>query len=79
MTSSHKTLKDVLNQRQQEEFVGRHEQLEIYERNLSLSIEHRRFIFNVSGQGGVGKTSLLRRSPSANASNEIDYRMVGRK
>ena len=59
--SSNKTLQQILKQRQQEEFIGREDQLAIYTRNLALPVEHRRFIFNVFGQGGVGKTSLLRR------------------
>jgi hypothetical protein len=57
------SLQDILKLRQQEEFVGREEQLAFFRRNLSLAPENpnRRFIVNVFGQGGVGKTWLLRR------------------
>jgi tetratricopeptide (TPR) repeat protein len=58
-----KSLQDILKRRQQEEFVGREEQLSFFHRNLRWEIDdpRRRFIINVSGQGGVGKTWLLRR------------------
>jgi tetratricopeptide (TPR) repeat protein len=58
-----RSLQDILKSRQQEEFVGREEQLAFFSRNLRWEIDdpRRRFIINVSGQGGVGKTWLLRR------------------
>jgi hypothetical protein len=57
-----KSLQDILKRRQQGEFVGREEQLSFFHRNLRWEIDdpRRRFIINVSGQGGVGKTWLLR-------------------
>jgi tetratricopeptide (TPR) repeat protein len=57
------SLQDILKSRQEEEFVGREEQLAFFRRNLGLAPENpsRRFIVNISGQGGVGKTWLLRR------------------
>jgi len=57
-----KSIQDILKQRQQEEFVGREEQLAFFEENLQRSLEdpRRRFVISVSGQGGVGKTWLLR-------------------
>jgi hypothetical protein len=56
-----KSLQDILKRRQQGEFVGREEQLSFFHRNLRWEIDdpRRRFIINVSGQGGVGKTWLL--------------------
>jgi hypothetical protein len=59
-----KSLQDILKRRQQEEFVGREEQLIFFRRNLRHEPDDdcRRFVINVSGQGGVGKTWLLRRS-----------------
>ena len=57
------SLQDILRRRQQEEFVGREEQLTLFYRNLRYkpSDDRRRFIVSISGQGGVGKTWLLRR------------------
>jgi tetratricopeptide (TPR) repeat protein len=56
------TLQQILKQRQQLNFVGREEQIALFRHNLELPFaDHQhRFIFNVFGQGGVGKTSLLR-------------------
>lgn len=58
-----KSLQDILKRRQQEEFVGREEQLAFFHRNLRWEVDdpRRRFVINISGQGGVGKTWLLRR------------------
>jgi predicted AAA+ superfamily ATPase len=57
------SLQDILKARQQEDFVGREEELRFFEENLGRSPEdpRRRFIISVSGQGGVGKTWLLRK------------------
>ena len=56
------TLQDILTLRQQEDFVGREQQLAFFEENLRRepTDPRRRFILSVSGQGGVGKTWLLR-------------------
>ncbi|MBD2415577.1 hypothetical protein FACHB389_22060 [Nostoc calcicola FACHB-389] len=57
-----KSLQDILRQRQQSGFVGREEQVSLFRQNLELSLEdsRRHFLFNVWGQGGVGKSTLLR-------------------
>ncbi|BDA75988.1 hypothetical protein CAL7716_101540 (plasmid) [Calothrix sp. PCC 7716] len=57
-----KSLQDINKQRQQLAFVGRQEQISLFRRNLSLDPENslRRFIFSISGQGGVGKSTLAR-------------------
>ncbi|MEH2084129.1 MAG: tetratricopeptide repeat protein [Nostoc sp.] len=57
-----KSLQDILKQRQQSGFVGREDQVNQFRQNLTLPPEddRRRFLFNVWGQGGVGKSTLLR-------------------
>ncbi|MEI1375733.1 tetratricopeptide repeat protein [Nostoc sp. UHCC 0926] len=57
-----KSLQDILKQRQQSGFVGRENQVNQFRQNLELPLEddRRRFLFNVWGQGGVGKSTLLR-------------------
>ena len=57
-----KSLQDILKQRQQSGFVGRENQVNQFRQNLGLPLEdyRRRFLFNVWGQGGVGKSTLLR-------------------
>ncbi|MCU0492948.1 MAG: tetratricopeptide repeat protein [Chloroflexaceae bacterium] len=57
------SLQEINRLRQRESFIGREEQINLFRGNLALPIEdeRRRFIFAVSGQGGVGKSSLLRR------------------
>ena len=57
-----KSLQEILKQRQQKSFVGREEQINFFRSNLVLSLEsdQRRFILSVFGQGGVGKTTLLK-------------------
>jgi tetratricopeptide (TPR) repeat protein len=50
---------DILKRRQQSSFVGREEQLQAFRDNLTQDPEEWCFLFNVSGQGGVGKSTLL--------------------
>ena len=57
------SLQDIIRRRQQESFVGREELVASFRHNLSLDLNdnEKRFVFNIFGQGGVGKTTLLRR------------------
>jgi tetratricopeptide (TPR) repeat protein len=57
-----KSLQDILDQRQQSGFVGRKEQVNRFRQNLEFSLEDSRkhFLFNVWGEPGVGKSTLLR-------------------
>src|SRR5581483_6382186 len=41
--------------------VGRTEQISTFKTNLALPVEERRYVWNLHGQGGVGKTTLLKR------------------
>ncbi len=56
------TLQDILDERQQDEFVGREAYLARFHDNIRLAFDdpRRRFVFDVYGQAGVGKTWLLR-------------------
>ena len=58
-----KSLQDRLKQRRSTTFVGREQQLELFRQNLRRPVdsEDYYFIFNVHGQGGVGKTTLLKK------------------
>ncbi|MGB7439470.1 MAG: tetratricopeptide repeat protein [Coleofasciculaceae cyanobacterium] len=55
------SLKDIRDSRQKSAFVGREEPLKLFRDNLALPFDdpNRKFIFNIYGQGGVGKTTLL--------------------
>ncbi len=56
------SLQKILKRRQQSQFIGRETQLDRFRQNLTLSPKDsgRRFFFNIYGQGGVGKTFLLK-------------------
>jgi tetratricopeptide (TPR) repeat protein len=62
LSRKHQSLQDIIKLRQQSEFVGREDQVSIFRRNFPLPPEdaQRRFLFTVYGQGGAGKTWLLR-------------------
>src|SRR5260370_2293230 len=55
------SLQVILQQRQQQEFVGREEQISLFRENLFFKPDDDRhhFVLNIYGQGGIGKTSLL--------------------
>ncbi len=57
------SLSEIIRGRQQEAFVGREDQITAFRQNLTYSPqdEQRRFVYAISGQGGVGKTWLMRR------------------
>ena len=56
------SLQDVMRSRHRRGFVGREGQLVQYQENLGLPIddERRRFLFNIHGDAGVGKTYLVK-------------------
>jgi tetratricopeptide (TPR) repeat protein len=57
-----RSLQDLIRGRQQSGFVGRQRQVVQYRENLELPIEdeRRRFLFNIHGDAGVGKTYLTK-------------------
>ncbi|MCA9974374.1 MAG: hypothetical protein KC413_01435, partial [Anaerolineales bacterium] len=63
MSKNKPSWQSIRKKRQQQEFVGRTEQLAQFRQNLALPYddEQRLFLYNIWGQGGVGKTTLLHR------------------
>jgi hypothetical protein len=63
MATPRPTFQDILNQRRSTDFVGRQTELDFFRKNLSLSLNdpERKFIIHISGQGGIGKTTLMKR------------------
>jgi tetratricopeptide (TPR) repeat protein len=62
MAAESRSLQDRIRDRQRSGFVGRQGQLIQYQENFSLTVddEQRRFLFNIHGDAGVGKTFLTR-------------------
>jgi tetratricopeptide (TPR) repeat protein len=60
MTRERRSLQDLIRSRQRSGFVGRQGQIIQYAENLALDVddERRRFLFNIHGDAGVGKTYL---------------------
>jgi hypothetical protein len=50
-----------LRRRGESDFAGRQAQLALFRENLLTPVEdeHRRFLFSIHGDGGIGKTFLL--------------------
>jgi tetratricopeptide (TPR) repeat protein len=69
MARERRSLQDLIRRRQQSGFAGRQEQLAQYQGNLALPVddEHRRFLFNIHGAAGVGKTYLVKQLRQAAA------------
>ena len=62
MPPSPLSIQEVLERRRRETFVGRDEQLDCFREQLALAADdpRRRFVLSVFGQGGGGKSTLLR-------------------
>ena len=62
MVRERRSLQDLIRSRQQSGFFGRQGQIVRYKENLKFSVddERRRFLFNVHGNAGVGKTYLTK-------------------
>jgi tetratricopeptide (TPR) repeat protein len=56
------SLQDLIRGRQQSGFVGRQRQIVQFQENLGFAVddERRRFLFNIHGDAGVGKTYLTK-------------------
>ena len=56
------SLQDIVRRRQQAGFVGRDGQLALFRENLDLPADddRKRFVFNIRGDAGFGKTYLVR-------------------
>lgn len=55
-------ISEALNNRATKDFIGRNEELALFRQNFSedLPFEDIKWIFNIYGQGGVGKTTLTK-------------------
>jgi tetratricopeptide (TPR) repeat protein len=62
MTSGKRSLQDRIRERQRSGFIGRQGQVIQYQENFAFPVddERRRFLFNIHGDAGVGKTFLAR-------------------
>ncbi len=62
MARERRSLQDLLRSRQQSGFVGRQGQVVQYQENFGFPVddERRRFLFNIHGNAGVGKTYLTK-------------------
>ena len=60
MARERRSLQDLIRSRQQSGFVGRQRQVIQYKENLGIPVDdgERRFLFNIYGDAGVGKTYL---------------------
>lgn len=54
------SIQSIQRERRKRAFCGRISELEDFQKNLQLPLSDRRFIWNIYGQGGIGKTSLLK-------------------
>lgn len=62
MKKERRSLQDRIRERQQSGFVGRRGQVIQYQENMGFPVDdgRRRFLFNIHGDAGVGKTFLAR-------------------
>ena len=71
-----RSLQDRIRERQQSGFAVRRREMIQYQENLGFSADdaRRRFLFNIHGDAGVGKTYLSRQLPA----NRNSERRAGR-
>lgn len=82
---NHSSLQKLIQKRQSSSFVGREDIINFFIRNLSIRPEDqsRKFLFHIWGQGGIGKTFLLKKfeaifteSGSVSCYVDEDYREI---
>ncbi len=63
MSQKKQSFQDRLNQRRNTSFVGREQEIELFRQNLTRTPDDEQyyFLFNLHGQGGVGKTTLVQK------------------
>lgn len=54
------TIQAIQRKRRSKSFVGRTTEIQSFRRNLALPNDEKRFVWNIYGQGGIGKTSLVK-------------------
>ena len=69
------SFQDLLDDFADEVFVGRGEQLSLFETAIKAT-KPSFLILNISGQGGVGKSTLLERYRGISKSNDVAYAIV---
>jgi len=75
MPSKPKTWKAIADQRRKENFVGRTEQQQIFQDNFTND-DPVWMILSVTGEGGVGKSTLLKRYTQFTQTSEINANVV---
>jgi tetratricopeptide (TPR) repeat protein/energy-coupling factor transporter ATP-binding protein EcfA2 len=71
MTSKRQSWKKVIDERRKENFVGRGNYLDQFSQNFSSDIPSY-LLFFVTGEGGVGKSTLLKQFESISIKSDID-------
>jgi hypothetical protein len=72
---SRKSWKEVRDQRRKENFVGRQEQLRVFSENFAGEVPNY-MVFSVTGEGGVGKSTLLLQYANIAGSPDINAMVV---
>ncbi len=75
MPAKPKTIKELKEQRRKENFVGRTEQQQVFTENFAGD-EPKWVVLSVTGEGGVGKSTLLKRYTQLAQGDEINANVV---
>jgi predicted ATP-dependent serine protease len=67
--------KDLRDQRRKENFVGRQEQLRVFSENFVGEVPNY-MVFSVTGEGGVGKSTLLQQFANTATATNINAIIV---